>query len=493
MTLSERVSESVRACFTGLWIQTHEQPDALAEITTLCQQEFWRLATWNIASGLSVLGSPAVRDDAVQDPLAALRSLPAMAEPEGTAILVLENFHRFLASPEIVQTLLQQIVQGKQTRGFVIILAPIVAIPIELERLFVILEHELPGREQLAEIARGIATEEAELPKGVDQERVLDAASGLTRYEAEGAFALSIAREGRLQTQALWQLKAQTLLKGDLLSLHRGAESFSGLGGLESLKAFCLRAFRRTAPSTSVRARGILLVGIPGTGKSAFAKSLGQETGRPTLILDIGAQMGALVGQTEQRTRQALQTVDAMAPAILLVDEVEKALGGATGSNDSGVSTRLLGTLLTWLNDHTSDVFVVCTANDVSRLPPEFSRAQRFDGIFFLDLPGREQKDAIWQMGIAVHGLDPDQRKPEDATWTGAEVQACCRLAALLDLPLMQAAQNVVPIAATAAESVERLRGWASGRCLSAEQPGLYHAEPPRSAWRSVSRKPSNN
>ena len=267
MTLSERVSESVRACFTGLWIQTHEQQDALAEITALCQQESWRLAMWNIASGLSVPGSRTVRDEVVQDPLAALRSLPVMAESEGTAILVLENFHRFLASPEIVQTLLQQIVQGKQTRGFVIILAPIVAIPIELERLFVVLEHELPGREQLAEIARGIATEEEELPKGLDLERVLDAASGLTRYEAEGAFALSIAREGRLQTEALWQLKAQTLLKGGLLTLHRGTESFSGLGGLESLKAFCLRALRRTVVSSAVRARGILLLGIPGDGQ----------------------------------------------------------------------------------------------------------------------------------------------------------------------------------------------------------------------------------
>ena len=494
MTLFERVSESVRACFTGLWIQSHEHQDALTEIATLCQRESWRLATWNIASGLTVPGQLSASTDATsQDPLAALRSLPAMAGPEGTAILVLENFHRFLASPEIIQTLLQQIVAGKQSRGFVVILAPVVSIPIELERLFVVIEHELPGREQLAEIARGIATEDGELPSGPELDRILDAAAGLTRYEAEGAYSLALVRQGRLEAETLWELKARTLLKGGLLSLHRGAESFCGLGGLESLKAFCLRALRRTALSSDVRARGILLLGIPGTGKSAFAKSLGQETGRPTLILDVGALMGSLVGQTEERTRQALRTVDAMAPAVLVIDEVEKALGGAAGSNDSGVSTRLLGTLLTWLNDHESDVFVVCTANDVSRLPPEFSRAQRFDGIFFLDLPGREQKDAIWRMGIAAHSLDRDQRRPDDAAWTGAEIQACCRLAALLDLPLVQTAQNVVPIAATAAESVERLRTWASGRCLNAETPGLYRPQPATPARRSVSRKPSNN
>src|SRR5262249_4517291 len=151
-----------------------------------------------------------------------------------------------------------------------------------------------------------------------------------------------------------------------------------------------------------------------------------------------------------------------------------------------------LGTLLTWLNDHESDVFVVCTANDVSRLPPEFSRAQRFDGIFFLDLPGTAQKESIWSMYLDSYGLDPTQGRPDDAQWTGAEIQACCRLAALLDLPLVQAAQHVVPIAITAAESVERLRTWASGRCLSADRPGIYRREePPEGPRRSVSRKPS--
>ena len=315
MTLSERVSESVRACFTGLWIQSHEHQDAIAEMAALCQQESWRLATWNIASGLTVVGRQSTSvEEAGQDPLAVLRALPALAGQDGTAILVLENFHRFLASPEIIQTLVQQILAGKQSRGFVVILAPIVAIPIELERLFVVIEHELPGREQLAEIARGIATEEGELPTGPDLDHVLDAAAGLTRYEAEGAFALAIARQGRLETEALWQLKAQTLLKGGLLSLHRSRESFAGLGGLDALKALCLRALRRPATSTSVRARGILLLGVPGTGKSALAKSLGHETQRPTLILDVGALMGSLVGQTEERTRQALRTVDAMAP-----------------------------------------------------------------------------------------------------------------------------------------------------------------------------------
>ena len=141
------------------------------------------------------------------------------------------------------------------------------------------------------------------------------------------------------------------------------------------------------------------------------------------------------------------------------------------------LTCRMFGTLLTWLNDHTSDVFVVCTANDVSKLPPEFSRAERFDGVFFLDLPGRIQKDAIWSMYRARFGLSSEEDLPVDDLWTGAEIRSCCRLAALLDIPLGQAAQNVVPVAITSHESVQRLREWAAGRCLDAEAGGIYSVQ----------------
>lgn len=204
--------------------------------------------------------------------------------------------------------------------------------------------------------------------------------------------------------------------------------------------------------------------------------------------------MGSLVGQTEERTRQALRIVDAMAPCIVMLDEVEKALSGINNSgNDSGVSARMFGSLLSWLNDHESDVFVVCTANDVSKLPPEFSRAERFDGLFFLDLPSAEQKQQIWKMYATQFGLDLEQRLPDDKQWTGAEIRACCRLSALLDVPLAQAGVQVVPVAVTAAESVERLRTWAHGRCLSAERTGLYTRDEQSTSRRKVQRNSSHN
>jgi SpoVK/Ycf46/Vps4 family AAA+-type ATPase len=159
------------------------------------------------------------------------------------------------------------------------------------------------------------------------------------------------------------------------------------------------------------------------------------------------------------------------------------------------VTARVFGSLLTWLNDHESDVFFVGTCNDASKLPPEFARAERFDGVFFVDLPGREQKDGIWSIYQQHYGLDPRQPSPDDAQWTGAEIKSCCRLASLLDVPLVQAAQNVVPVAVTAGDKIESLRTWASGRCLSADRAGVYSREERAAVSRSrkIVREPGVN
>jgi len=431
-------------------------------------------------------------DPDMKDPLAILASAGSM-RPEGeeSVVLLLRNYHRFLDSAEIVQEMCRQIEEGKRTRTFVVVLSPVVKVPAELEKHFIVLEHDLPTREQLQEVAQGIATEEGEMPEGADLEKLLDASAGLTRMEAEGAFSLSLVRDGKLSPASVWELKAGTLKKSGLLNLYRGGESFADLGGLDSLKAFCKRALARS--HGKVRPKGVMLLSPPGCGKSAFCKALGNETGRPTLVLDVGALMGSLVGQSEANMRQALKVIDAMAPCVVMVDEVEKAMAGATGpSGDSGVASRLFGTFLSWLNDHETDVFVVCTANDISRLPPEFSRSERFDGVFFVDLPDREAREAIWGIYHQVFGIEA-QEFPVDEGWTGAEIKSCCRLSALLDVPLTAAAQNVVPVSVTSAESVEALRAWAAGRCLSADNPGVYQRAAQPQARRGIQRGPTTS
>lgn len=490
MKLQNELRELIAACFTGIWVETQEPDDAISEIAALCREESWKVALWDIQNGLTV-GSVSGANEA-SDPLAAIRTLSSLPTDDGTTVLIMRNLHRFVSSTEVMQALQHQLVSGKQNRTIIVALAPVVTIPAELEKLFVVVEHQLPDREQLQAIARGVAIDN-ELPDEPEFGRVLDAAAGLTRMEAENAFSLSLVRNGAVQTDAIWDLKTSGLKKSGLVELHRSTDDFHSLGGLESLKAFCKRSLLRGSDHRS-QPRGVLLLGVPGTGKSAFAKALGCETNRPTLVLDVGALYGSLVGQTEQNIRKALQIADAMSPCILFIDEMEKALGTSSGQGDSGVSSRLFGTLLSWMNDHTSDVYLVATCNDISRLPPELTRAERFDAIMFLDLPSGEQRSVIWQQYLEFYCLDTEQKRPDDTDWTGAEIRSCCRLASLLDLPLVQAAQNVVPISATASESVQKLRQWADSRCLDAESGGVYQfAGNSRKRRRRAVSRASNN
>jgi hypothetical protein len=422
MCLQTKLRELIDAGFSGLWIRSAEPDEAIAEIRQLATKEKWTIAGMDEATGqLATEPSPDFSPFAVFPALAACEhNTDANGDPL-PVLLLLPNFGSYLQDPVVKQLLFGAVQRGKKSRQYVAIIAPVVAIPPELEKILVVVEHDLPERKDLEAIARGVATEPGEMPEGPDLDRLLDAAAGLTRYEAEGAFSLSVIRHGKIDTAAVWELKSGALKKNGTLSLHRGQERFADLGGLSALKDFATRCLR---PNRTVHPKGLMLLGVPGTGKSAFAKALGNETRRPTISLDMGALMGSLVGQTEERTRAALAVIDAMAPAILFIDEVEKGLAGA-GTETSGVTTRMFGAFLTWLNDHTSDVFTVCTSNDVSKLPPEFTRAGRFDAVFFLDLPTAEQRDAIWAIHEIRYMIPANRERPDAENWTGAEIESC--------------------------------------------------------------------
>jgi len=196
-------------------VQSFEHDDAIVEIARLCRQQQWALATWDIDRGLSIAGTEESPNSPLgaNDPLTAIKAIGSLARQVGTSLLVLRNFHRFLGSVEVVQALDTAIAAGKQNRTILVILSPVLQIPSELDRQFVVIEHDLPPREQIQQIARSIATEPGELPDDEGLGAVLDVAAGLTRVEAENAFSLSLIRHGRVTPDVLWELKAQTLKK----------------------------------------------------------------------------------------------------------------------------------------------------------------------------------------------------------------------------------------------------------------------------------------
>jgi len=362
-----------------------------------------------------------------------------------------------------------------------VIVAPEVSLPIELSRSFTVLNHDLPDRATLLEIAQGIGTEPGELPEGNKLETLIDASQGLTRIEAENAFSLSLIRHQSVKADEVFKLKSQALEKSGLLSLHEGKETIDDLCGLDNLKSFCIRLVTPSATRKN-NPKGIILLGVPGTGKSHFARSLGATMGIPTVTLDVGALMGSLVGETEERTRQAIAMINAMGPCVVFLDELEKSLsGGTSGGGDSGTSKRQFGSLLSWLSDPNKKAFVIATSNDIASMPKEFVRPGRFNGVFFLDYPDRAQKDAIWEKKCMHYGLT-DSDRPNDSQWTGAEIELCCEMANQIGATIADSANYVIPVSTIATEQIENLRQWANGRCLDANiVGGTYQRNPTQS------------
>lgn len=487
-TLARQLSQHIAAGFTGLWIETFDVEDALEVVRAIAERYRWLAMFWDMQQGLLMLTSqdasvPNARGlaEALKAVLE-VKSLDYLAEEGGEVrVLVTENLHLLLGNdqpPAVKQAVLNALRTYREHQTFLINISPCSSIPLELEKRFAVLDLALPDLEERRHVAASRYEGEfnaanADAPELV--QRGLEAAAGLTRLECDDAFSLSIVQGKPFQPEPIWRYKVQTVRKSGILSIHDGKETFADIGGLKALKEFCLRSLQPKVDCVA-RAKGVALLGVPGTGKSAVAKALGNETGRPTIMMDLGSMMGSLLGQSEANMRRALRIVDACAPCILFIDEIEKAISGneSSGRTDGGTTSRMFGTFLTWLNDHTSDVFIVATMNSVEHLPPEFLRAERFDGVFFVDFPSVEQQQEIWDIYLRRYRI-PQQPLPQPQDpWTGAEIQTCCRLAHLLDISLEQAAQNVVPIYRSYSERISSLRKWASSRCLCAERGGPY-------------------
>lgn len=483
------ITDYIRAGYPGLYIVSAEDQRVEAEIKATAQAVTFDLFFWNSVDGLVNAGTGA--QNTALDPLEALQGIEEQKEK---TITLLKDFHLYLGDPNpvLVAKLKQVLALAKTQNKTVIILGCRLTLPPELERELTVIEFKLPDQAALTLVLEGII-ESAKLPalSLADQEAVLNAASGLTTTEAENAFALSIVRTGGLSPAHIAREKAETVKKSGLLELIQSREEVGGIGGLDVLKSWLFT--RREAFGARAREfglpcpKGLLIVGIPGTGKSMTAKATASVFGIPLLKLDAGRIFGSLVGQSESNLRSVIQTAEAIAPCVLWIDELEKGFAGSksSGSSDGGTSARVFGSFISWMQEKTSPVFVVATANDVSQLPPELLRKGRWDELFFVDLPNQAEREAIWEIQIAKYRreareFDLVQLARASDGLTGSEIEAVFVEALYkafvnntepTDLTIAEVLTTFVPLSRLMAEQINSLKQWAKGRARPATSP----------------------
>lgn len=491
---SEReILDYIRARYSFLYIVSSEEKRVEESLLKLARRRDMKLGCWSITRGFQQKFGTLKGGD-VKDPIKALDYIVAQ---EGRGLFVLRDFHAFLNDPTVVRKLRDLAQDLRDTTKHVIMLSAVTKIPPELEKDVTMVDWNLPNR---SEMSRVLAERLAHLPAGVDpgiaseaegREQIVDAALGLTKTEAENVLAKSIVRKRTFDLRTVLGEKKHIIRKSGILEYYEAEDNLDSIGGLEVLKSWLIK--RRHAFTNEAREfglplpKGILLLGVPGCGKSLTAKAVGAAWNMPLLRLDVGKIMGGLVGSSEENIRKALKTAEAVAPAVLWLDEMEKGFSGTGSSNmsDGGTTSRVFGTFVTWMQEKTSPVFVIATANDVRALPPELLRKGRFDEIFFVDLPSQEERAEIIKIHMKKKGRDIanlDMSRLVEATpdFAGSEVEQVV-VSALYEAfdqdphtrelstdQLLHSAKEIVPLAVTMQEKIADMREWAKTRARTA-------------------------
>jgi SpoVK/Ycf46/Vps4 family AAA+-type ATPase len=484
----KEVDTLIRARYPLLYLVTWEEQRVEALLGDVARTQGKDLLEWSRTRGLNRLSGRPQRIEGTEEPDKALEAIAQLTEP---SLVVLKDFHRCLEDPRIVRTLRELGFKLKNTFTTVLITAPVLQIPPELEKELTVIDVPLPTRAELLQLLRDICSvvirnkrAVVELTQG-QAEALVSAAQGLTLAEAENAFAKAIAEDNRLDggdIRRMLEEKSQVVRKSGLLEYHAVEASLADIGGLPGLKRWLER--RRNAFSDAARTfglpepKGLLLLGVQGCGKSLTAKAIASGWRLPLLRLDMGRIFSGLVGSSEENVRRAIRIAESLAPVILWVDEIEKGLAGTSGQGDSGVSARVFGSLLTWMQEKTAPVFVVATANRIEGLPPELLRKGRFDEIFFVDLPTKADRAAIFEIQLRKRGREPTKFPLEALAaksehFSGAEIEQAV-ISAMYDAfadgvdldpkHLEMALKETVPLAVTMSADIDRLREWARTR-----------------------------
>ncbi|MFJ5695910.1 AAA family ATPase [Arthrobacter sp. NPDC093125] len=498
--------ELIRARHPVLMVETHEGNRVIAAVEAVASSPDLRrprkVVLYTVSNGLHAPGQAGKPTP----PDAALAEAVKAQEP---TIFVFFDLHHFLGSqsrpaePMMIRAVQDAALAFRtgEVPHTLVMVSPAMTLPADLEKEVTVVDLPLPTAGEIEGVLNEIV--EANAASIVvdlspdDRQRLIQAAQGLTLGEAENAFARAIASDRRLDASDIALVldeKRQTIRKSGLLEFISPEGTMNDVGGLENLKKWLAKRNGSWLPEAqrwSIPApKGVLITGIPGCGKSLTATCMSTMWGLPLLRLDVGRVFSGLVGSSEQNMRGALRLAEAVSPSILWIDEIEKGFG-SSGGGDSGTSQRVFGTFLTWMQEKKNPVFVIATANKIESLPPEFLRKGRFDEIFFVDLPTKEERVDIWRIQLEkrLHSASEaagDFEITDESLghlagqtegFSGAEiaeaaVSACFEAFSerrkLNEKDLSRAINNTVPLSVTQAEQINGIREWASSRAVAA-------------------------
>lgn len=514
--MEQTLTTYIRAGFGAIQVITTEEDRAVASITRIAKKELanpkrpqgYDMWSWTVTKGMrdeqgnmvKVLVKKPMPDgsfkeelepdklERTKEPTAALQAI--MSGNIGPkSIIVMRDFHMFLKQPNpmIIRLLKEVIAFGRQTKRHIIIVGCQLNMQPELEKEIQSIDMPLPSREELKEVADSISKSAKKELNG-DTDAVLTALSGLTTNEAADAISFSIMSTKTIDVDVISRIKMETIKKNGIVEVVEGKVDISSIGGLSATKEWLAKRIKAFSPEAAKfglqTPKGLLMVGLSGTGKSAIAKVVATIMGVPMLRLDGGNVFAGLVGKSEENMRTAIRTAESMAPCVFLWDEIEKSLSGgqSSGQCDGGTTSRVISTFLQWMQDKVKPVFVVATANDVSQLPPETLRRGRFDQIFFVDLPDNDDRKQIWKIHIKRAGrkpsdFDTDALSVATEGFTGAEIESIVsdglfnafHAGSELTTEILAASiKETVPLSSTMREKMDKMRKWADGRALNA-------------------------
>ena len=493
-----------------IYITTHEEHRIKEAVQAIAckRSKPWSFVFWDIASGgiSNSEGFKLKKDLDQHEILDWFNDL--IVEKDDFCILVLHDFYKFLApdghpgQTEIttIRSLKNLIEKCNVERKCIILTGAKYFMPLEFEKLACLIDWPLPEKELIREKVSSLIDKtknKADLSKNFrtdyedsELENITRAFQGLSLREIEMICTYFILTEKEFSPQKIASKKQDIIKQSGILEWIDLEFDLNKVGGLDNLKNWLNKrkgAFSENAQNYGLPAnpKGLLIIGIQGAGKTRISKAIASFWSLPLLRLDIGRVFSGIVGSSEENLRSVIKTAESVAPCIMWCDEIDKAFSGVSGATDSGTSSRIFGTFLTWMQEKKSAVFVVATANVVANLPPELIRKGRFDDIFFVDLPDDEERKQIWtihleQRSFETKNFDLERLVIESNGFTGAEIEAAIVSAMyegfsdnerpISTVDIIKELKESVPIYVTMKEKIEELRGWASKRARNASK-----------------------